>query len=221
MLHSGSRGPGNRIGMHYIARAQRIAQEEGLRLPDRDLAYILEGTPGFDDYVAALDWAQDYARINRALMMANVVGAMQAELGVFSLEGHVVDCHHNYLARERHFGENVFVTRKGAVRAGKGELGIVPGSMGDRSYIVRGKGNPESFESCSHGAGRRMSRTQARKVFSMKEHAQATRGVECRRDKGVLDETPGAYKPIDDVMRAQRDLVEVVAELRQVVCIKG
>lgn len=221
MLHSGSRGPGNRIGIHYIARAQRVAQEEGHRLPDRDLAYLVEGTPGFEEYVGALDWAQNYARINRALMMANVVGAMQAELGVFSLEGHVVDCHHNYVARERHFGEKVFVTRKGALRAGKGELGIIPGSMGDRSYIVRGKGNPESFESCSHGAGRSMSRTQARKVFSMKEHAMATRGVECRRDKGVLDETPGAYKPIEDVMRAQRDLVEVVAELRQVVCVKG
>ena len=221
MLHSGSRGAGNRIGTHYIQVAQRVADAEGIRLPNRDLAYLLEGTPGFDAYVNALEWSQTYAKINRERMLASVVGALQSELGVFSLEDAVVDCHHNYVSRETHFEADVLVTRKGAVRAGKGELGIIPGSMGDRSYIVRGKGNPDSFESCSHGAGRSMSRTAARQRFSLKDHAKAVQGIECRRDKAVLDETPAAYKPIDDVMKAQRDLVEVVHELRQLVCVKG
>lgn len=171
----------------------------------------------------AVGWAQEFARINRELMMQSVLDALRrsGKLPPFRLERKVVDCHHNYVARETHFGRELLVTRKGAVRAGAGEMGIIPGSMGARSYIVRGKGNPESFCSCSHGAGRKMSRTEARRRFTLEDHRRATAGIECRRDEGVLDETPGAYKPIEAVMRAQRDLVEIVHELRQVVCVKG
>lgn len=223
MLHSGSRGVGNRIGRLFIELARRDMERWFIQLPDRDLAYFPEGSEHFADYVAAVGWAQDYARLNRELMLQAVVAALAGVEGIrpFSGDGVAVSCHHNYVARERHYGEDVWVTRKGAVRAGLGELGIIPGSMGARSYIVRGKGNPESFESCSHGAGRAMSRAAARERFTVADHAEATAGIECRKDAGVIDETPMAYKPIDAVMHAQRDLVEVVHELRQVVCVKG
>ncbi len=223
MLHSGSRGVGNRIGQHFISLAKKEMERLDMRLPDKDLAYLQEGTTSFDDYVEAVGWAQRFARVNRDLMMDAVVEAVARVKGIkpFRMEAEAVNCHHNYVQRERHYGKDVWLTRKGAVRAGKDDLGIIPGSMGARSYIVRGKGNPESFESCSHGAGRTMSRTAARKRFTLADHEKATRGVECRKDIGVIDETPAAYKSIDDVMRAQRDLVSIVHTLRQVVCVKG
>ena len=222
VLHSGSRGVGNRIGMYFIERAREEMARRDVHLPDRDLAYLREGTEGFDDYVEAVDWAQRYALSNRRLMMQSIVAAVQgAGLPPFQTTDEAVNCHHNYVVRETHFGEEVLVTRKGAVRAGQGELGIIPGSMGACSYIVRGKGNPESFLSCSHGAGRALSRTEAKRRFTLADHERATAGVECRKDAGVIDETPAAYKPIDAVMAAQRDLVEVVHELKQVVCVKG
>jgi tRNA-splicing ligase RtcB (3'-phosphate/5'-hydroxy nucleic acid ligase) len=221
MLHSGSRGAGNRIGTHFIHLARREMERHQVHLPDRDLAYLREGSQLFDDYLEAVDWAQEYARTNRELMLAAVVAALREHAPPFSLEDRAIDCHHNYVARERHFGADVYLTRKGAVRARAGELGVIPGSMGARSFIVRGLGEPQSFESCSHGAGRAMSRGEARRRFSVEDHVRATRGVECRTDAGVIDETPAAYKPIDAVMRAQRDLVDVVHELRQVVCVKG
>jgi tRNA-splicing ligase RtcB len=193
-----------------------------VNLPDRDLAYLSEGTQHFDDYWTALTWAQTYAASNRAAMLASVLRALKDTIPVpFTTTEEAVNCHHNYASRERHFGEDVMVTRKGAVSARAGELAIIPGSMGSRSYIVRGKGNPESFHSCSHGAGRRMSRTEAKQTFSLADHALATEGVECRKDVDVLDETPGAYKSIDAVIAAESDLVEVVHTLRQVVCVKG
>jgi len=221
MLHSGSRGAGNRIGTHFIHLARREMERQQVRLPDRNLAYLREGSELFDDYVDAVGWAQDYARVNRELMLAAILAALRRRLPPFELEAKAIDCHHNYVARERHFGEEVLLTRKGAVRAREGDLGIIPGSMGARSFIVRGKGNPDSFHSCSHGAGRRMSRGEARRRFSLDDHRRATRDVECRKDRSVIDETPQAYKPIDAVMEAQRDLVDVVHELRQVVCVKG
>jgi len=223
MLHSGSRGVGNRIGMHFIKLAQKDMKKHISNLPDRDLAYFTEGAVHFDEYVHAVEWAQRYARINRELMLAAILDALAAnrDLPTFTTVEKAVNCHHNYVARETHYGSEIFVTRKGAVRAGKGDLGIIPGSMGARSFIVRGLGNPESFESCSHGAGRVMSRNEARKRFTVEQHAADTAHVECRKDLDVIDETPKAYKPIDDVMAAQDDLVEVVHELRQVVCVKG
>lgn len=221
MLHSGSRGAGNRIGTHFTHLARREMERNQVRLPDRNLAYLREGSELFDDYVAAVSWAQDYARTNRDLMLAAVLDVLRQHLPPFRLEASAIDCHHNYVAREHHFGADVLLTRKGAVRAREGDLGIIPGSMGARSFIVRGKGNPDSFHSCSHGAGRVMSRTEARKRTTLEEHRRDTRGVECRKDRAVLDETPSAYKPIDRVMEAQRDLVEVLHELRQVVCVKG
>ncbi|MBC8328892.1 MAG: RtcB family protein [Planctomycetes bacterium] len=223
MLHSGSRGVGNRIGSYFIERAKEDMGDQLGGLPDKDLAYLREGSPNFEDYVEAVGWAQDYARRNRELMMAEVAGALRRTTGVreFRADVEAVDCHHNYVQEETHFGERLFVARKGAVRAGLGELGIIPGSMGARSFVVRGKGNADSFCSCSHGAGRVMSRGQARRTFSLADHQAATAGVECRKDIDVIDETPGAYKPIDEVMAAQRDLVEVVHELRQVICVKG
>jgi tRNA-splicing ligase RtcB len=222
MLHSGSRGIGNAIGSRFIELAKAEMRRWFVDLPDADLAYLPEGSAHFDDYVEAVGWAQDYARTNRELMMRAVVGAMQASLGrPFEAGVVAVNCHHNYVSREHHFGENVLVTRKGAVRAREGDLGIIPGSMGAKSYIVRGKGNPESFMSCSHGAGRKMSRAAAKKAFTLADHAAATAGIECRKDAGVLDETPGAYKAIDDVMQAQADLVDIVHTLRQVLCVKG
>jgi tRNA-splicing ligase RtcB len=222
MLHSGSRGIGNAIGSRFIELAKAEMRRWFVDLPDADLAYLPEGSTHFDDYVEAVGWAQDYARANRELMMRATVTAMQQSLGREFEAGVVaVNCHHNYVSREHHFGENVLVTRKGAVRARDGDLGIIPGSMGAKSFIVCGKGNPESFMSCSHGAGRKMSRAAAKKAFTLADHAAATAGVECRKDEGVLDETPGAYKAIDEVMAAQADLVEIVHTLRQVLCVKG
>jgi tRNA-splicing ligase RtcB len=223
MLHSGSRGVGNKIGTYFIELAKRDMRQHLANLPDEDLAYLKEGAAHFDDYVEAVGWAQEFALTNRRLMMQAVVRAMQGlpELRPFEAEATAVNCHHNYVTRERHGGREVYLTRKGAVRAGAGDLGIIPGSMGARSYIVRGRGNPESYESCSHGAGRAMSRNEAKRRFTLADHAAATAGVECRKDADVIDETPGAYKPIDAVMAAQRDLVEIVHTLRQVVCVKG
>ena len=223
MLHSGSRGVGNTIGRHFIDPARRAIENKGLAasLPDKALAWLEEGEALFDDYVTAVGWAQDFARANREVMMERILVALRKHLPRFRTAKAVIDCHHNYVARERHFGADVWLTRKGAVRAGAGELGIIPGSMGTRSFIVRGKGNADSFESCSHGAGRRMSRRQARESFSVAEHKAATEGVECRKDAGVIDETPMAYKDIDAVIAAQADLVEVVHTLKQVVCVKG
>jgi tRNA-splicing ligase RtcB len=223
MLHSGSRGVGNRVGSYFISRAKEEMQRWFVHLPDADLAYLPEGSTYFADYCEALAWAQRFAATNRELMMEAVLAALRRSglLPDFDAQLEAVNCHHNYVSEEVHYGEKVFVTRKGAVRAGKGELGIIPGSMGARSYIVRGKGNPESFCSCSHGAGRVMSRTEAKRRFTLEDHARATAGIECRKDAEVLDETPAAYKPIDAVMEAQKDLVEVVYELRQVVCVKG
>jgi tRNA-splicing ligase RtcB len=223
LLHSGSRGVGNKIGNVFIELAKEDLRSELGNLPDADLAYFREGSKHFDEYVEAVGWAQRFAATNRDLMMRAIVDAVAATPGIPSFRSHLVavNCHHNYVAKERHYGADVYVTRKGAVRAGLGELGIIPGSMGASSYVVIGKGNPESFESCSHGAGRAMSRTAARQRFTLEDHRRATARVECRKDEGVLDETPGAYKPIDRVMEAQKDLVEIVHTLRQVVCVKG
>jgi tRNA-splicing ligase RtcB len=221
MLHSGSRGVGNRIGQHFIAEAKAEMERLFISLPDRDLAYLAEGSVLFADYVDAVSWAQDYARQNRAVMLERVLEVMKASFKDFATGDVAVNCHHNYIAQEVHFGDKVWVTRKGAVSAQAGELGIIPGSMGAKSFIVRGKGNAESFCSCSHGAGRKMSRGAAKEHFSLEDHAAATAHVECRKDSGVIDETPGAYKDIDAVMAAQSDLVEIVATLRQVVCVKG
>ncbi|MBW2456193.1 MAG: RtcB family protein [Deltaproteobacteria bacterium] len=223
MLHSGSRGVGNRIGSHFISLAKKGLGKRLAELPDPALAYFEEDSPLFDDYVHAVQWAQAFAHKNRELMMDAVLDALHGnpKLPKFKAPLESVNCHHNYVARETHYGREVLVTRKGAVRAQAGELGIIPGSMGARSFIVRGLGNPESFESCSHGAGRTMSRRKAKRRFTVEDHKRATEGIECRKDDTVLDETPGAYKSIDSVMRAQRDLVEVVYELRQIVCVKG
>ena len=223
MLHSGSRGTGNLIGTYFIERARKELEQRvlGFHVPDKDLAFFLEGEPLFDDYVEAVSWAQDYARTNRETMLARVLHELRQKLPKFQLEKEAVNCHHNYVQRETHAGESLLVTRKGAVSAREGELGIIPGSMGTRSYIVRGLGNADSFHSCSHGAGRVMSRTQARNSITLKQHREATAHVECRKDAGVIDESPAAYKPIEAVMAAQRDLVEVVHTLRQVVCVKG
>ena len=222
MLHSGSRGIGNAIGMYFISKAKEDMKRWFINLPDVDLAYIPQGSVLFDDYIKALHWAQDFALANRETMMAATMTALRTALGrEFGHGTFAVNCHHNYVSMEHHFGENVWVTRKGAVRAREGDLGIIPGSMGVRSYIVRGRGNPDSFHSCSHGAGRRMSRTEARKTFTLEDHAKATEGVECRKDADVIDETPMAYKDIDAVMAAQTDLVEVVHTLKQVLCVKG
>jgi tRNA-splicing ligase RtcB (3'-phosphate/5'-hydroxy nucleic acid ligase) len=223
MLHSGSRGVGNRMGTYFIELAKKDMQKFYLNLPDKDLAYFPEHTEHFDDYVEAVEWAQDFARANRDLMMSQVVAALRnsGELRPFQAELKAINCHHNYVSRERHYGENILLTRKGAVRAQEGDMGIIPGSMGTRSYIVRGKGNRESFNSCSHGAGRAMSRTEAKKRFTLADHARMTEGVECRKDADVIDETPAAYKSIDKVMAAQSDLVEIVHTLHQVVCVKG
>ena len=221
MLHSGSRGVGNRFGSYFIERAKTDMRRWFINLPDQDLAYFPEGTDGFNDYVKAVSWAQRYARANREVMLAEVLSVLKTLWPDLETTQEAVNCHHNYVAKERHFGKDVFVTRKGAVRAGEGELGIIPGSMGARSFIVRGKGNAESFCTCSHGAGRAMSRAEARRRFTVEDHITATAGVECRKDADVIDETPMAYKDIDAVMAAQADLVEIVHTLRQVVCVKG
>lgn len=222
MLHSGSRGVGNAIGTFFIELAKQDMRKWFINLPDEDLAYFPEGTDHFDDYVEAVEWAQDFAALNRRMMMTNVIRALRGQIAKpFDAELEAVNCHHNYVRRENHFGQNVLVTRKGAVRAAKGTMGIIPGSMGAKSFIVRGLGNAESFDSCSHGAGRVMSRTQAKKLVTLDEHIRDTQGVECRKDESVLDETPKAYKPIEAVMAAQADLVEIVHTLKQVVCVKG
>jgi tRNA-splicing ligase RtcB len=221
MLHSGSRGIGNVLGRYFIAAARKDMERHQMRLPDRDLAYFSEGSTLFDDYVEAVEWAQDYAAANRKQMMLLILGAIAPHLPPFQSAGEAINCHHNYVAQEEHFGARVFVTRKGAISARTGELGIIPGSMGAKSYIVRGRGNPESFHSCSHGAGRRMSRTEAKRRFNRFDLAAQTEGVECRKDGGVIDEIPGAYKDIDQVMANQTDLVEVVHTLKQVLCVKG
>ncbi|QTD45317.1 RtcB family protein [Ottowia testudinis] len=222
MLHSGSRGVGNAMGTHFIELAKKDAERNNVQLPDKDLAYFEEGSQYFGDYVQGVGWAQKFARANREVMMLRVIEAMrQVITKPFSTHLEAVNCHHNYVQRETHFGHDVFVTRKGAVSAKAGELGIIPGSMGAKSYIVRGKGNPDSFMSCSHGAGRKMSRTKAKKLFSIQDQIKATEGVECRKDADVIDEIPMAYKDIDAVMEAQKDLVEVVYTLKQVVCVKG
>jgi tRNA-splicing ligase RtcB len=221
MLHSGSRNIGNRIGQFFITAAKQEMEKLGVKLVDKDLAYLTEGSVLFDDYVEAVGWAQDYAMQNRQTMVDNVLLTLGKFFPQLVTDQIVVNCHHNYVEKETHFGEQVWVTRKGAVRARQGDMGIIPGSMGARSYITRGKGNPDSFNSSAHGAGRRMSRTEAKRQFTLDDHIQATLGVECRKDSGVIDETPGAYKNIDNVMQAQTDLVDIAYRLKQVLCIKG
>ena len=221
MLHSGSRGIGNMIGRHFIDKAKEEMQRYFISLPDNDLAYFPEGSAGFESYVQAVDWAQRYAALNRDLMMEEVLRNLERHVKPFVLTDAAINCHHNYVERESHFGVNVWLTRKGAIRAREGDLGIIPGSMGQRSYIVRGKGNPESFHSCSHGAGRVMGRKEARRRFTVADLEAQTAGVECRKDDGVLDEIPGSYKNIDEVMARQTDLVDVVHTLKQVLCVKG
>ena len=222
MLHSGSRGVGNAIGSLFIELAKKDALANNMNLPDKDLAYFEEGSKHFGDYVRGVGWAQRFAKQNREVMLQRVIAAAKTVIAKpFETHLEAVNCHHNYVQRETHFGEDVLVTRKGAVSAKAGELGIIPGSMGAKSYIVRGKGNVESFMSCSHGAGRTMSRTQAKKRFTVDDQIRATEGVERRKDADVIDEIPMAYKDIDAVMEAQRDLVDVVHTLKQVVCVKG
>ena len=221
MLHSGSRGAGNVLGRYFTQLAKRDMERHIARLPAKDLAYLEEGSAHFADYVEAVSWAQRYALENRRLMMARILAVLRALLPPFGVDGTAVECHHNYVAEEEHFGGPVYVTRKGAIRAGRGELGIIPGSMGARSYIVRGRGSKESLESCAHGAGRRMSRSQAKASYTAADLARQTAGVECRKDAGVVDEIPGAYKDIDTVMANSADLVDVVHTLKQVVCVKG
>lgn len=221
MLHSGSRGLGNVIGTYFIERAKKEAQHRFGHVPDKDLSYFAEGSASFDDYVQAVEWAQEYAFENRREMMRLVLEAIRPLLPSFQMTKEAINCHHNYVQKELHFGEKVFVTRKGAIRAELDELGIIPGSMGAKSFIVKGKGNPESFCSCSHGAGRKMSRSRAKHLFNQQDLIAQTQGIECRKDKGVVDEIPSAYKDIDQVMANQTDLIEVVHTLKQVLCIKG
>ncbi len=222
MLHSGSRGIGNRIGTYFIERAKQDMRRWFINLPDTDLAYIPQGSELFNDYWDALQWAQGFAALNREIMMEAALAALVEVVPKnWALGEKAINCHHNYVNWENHFGENVMVTRKGAVRAREGDLGIIPGSMGARSFIVRGLGNQDSFCSCSHGAGRKMSRGEAKRRYSVEDLALQTMGIECRKDADVIDELPAAYKSIDKVMAHQSDLVEVVAELHQVVCVKG
>ena len=221
MLHSGSRNPGNCIGRHFIELAKKEMEKFYIHLPDQDLAYLPEGSEHYEGYLEAVTWAQDFARRNRQVMMELVLAALDRKLPPFTVTKEAINCHHNYVAQENHFGSNVWVTRKGAVRARVGDYGIIPGSMGARSFIVRGLGNADSFHSCSHGAGRMHSRSAAKKLFTIDDHRKATEGIECRKDGGVIDETPMAYKDIDAVMDAQKDLVEIVHTLKQIVCVKG
>lgn len=222
MLHSGSRGIGNMIGTHYIAKAKQDMEKFYITLPDDNLAYFPEDTENFDDYMAAVGWAQNYALENRRIMMQEVIAALRQEIAKpFTITQEAINCHHNYVEKENHFGRNMWVTRKGAIRARQGDLGIIPGSMGQRSYIVRGKGDIQSYCSCSHGAGRVMSRAEAKRRFSLADLIAQTEGVECRKDEGVIDEIPSSYKDIDQVMANQTDLVEVVHQLKQVLCVKG
>lgn len=222
MLHSGSRGIGNMIGTYFIEKAKRRMEQYFITLPDGDLAYLPEATDEFNDYVEAVNWAQNYALENRRLMMETVIAALRRHIPKeFVITQEAINCHHNYVEKENHFGKNLWVTRKGAIRARIGDLGIIPGSMGQRSYIVRGKGNPHSYCSCSHGAGRAMSRTVAKKRFTIADLEAQTQGVECRKDADVLDEIPSAYKSIDTVMANQTDLIEVIHELKAILCVKG
>ena len=221
MLHSGSRGLGNVIGTYFIELAKKEAQHRFGHVPDKDLSYFAEGSNSFDDYVEAVEWAQEYAFENRREMMRLILEAIRPLLPPFQMTKEAIKCHHNYVSRENHFGEDLLITRKGAIRAGLDELGIIPGSMGARSYIVRGKANPESFCSCSHGAGRKMSRSKAKLLFSQDDLIQQTQGIECRKDAAVIDEIPSAYKDIDQVMANQSDLIEIVHTLKQILCIKG
>lgn len=227
MLHSGSRGIGNAIGSYFISKAKEEMERYYLDkyIPDKDLAFIVEHSEIFDDYMYAVEWAQNFAFENRVIMMNNVIEVLKRYFPAVEFNANhfetAVNCHHNYVDRENHFGSNVLVTRKGAVRARKTDLGIIPGSMGERSFIVRGKENPESFHSCSHGAGRAMGRNEAKKLFSIQDHINATHGVECRKDIDVIDETPMAYKDIKAVMKAQEDLVDIVYTLKQFLCVKG
>lgn len=222
MLHSGSRGIGNMIGTHYIAKAKRQMEKFFISLPDDDLAYFPEDTEDFNNYMSAVGWAQNYALENRRLMMEKVIEVMRKEVPIeFTITQEAINCHHNYVEKENHFGRNMWVTRKGAIRARQGDLGIIPGSMGQRSYIVRGKGDLQSYCSCSHGAGRVMSRAEAKRRFSLTDLIEQTQGVECRKDESVIDEIPASYKDIDQVMTNQTDLVEVVHQLKQVLCVKG
>jgi tRNA-splicing ligase RtcB len=221
MLHSGSRGIGNQIGTVAIDLAKQQAAKRGWGLVDKDLAWLDEGTTQFDAYIEAMTWAQNYARFNRDTMMNLVLGVMLRKFPQMKIVGEVVNCHHNFTSMEDHFGEKIWVTRKGAVSAREGQLGIIPGSMGAKSFIVTGKGNADSYNSCSHGAGRKMSRNGAKKTFSIEDFEAQTAGVECRKDASVIDEIPGAYKDIDQVMAAQTELVDIVHTLKQVLCIKG
>ncbi len=223
MLHSGSRHIGKNLAQRYMNEAKKLLKTSSENIPDLDLAYLKEDTKEFDSYIRALSWCQEYAFENRKEMMARVLKDLSFAINNKEPVKKLIEvnCHHNYAAKEVHFGREVWVTRKGAVRAQKNDLGIIPGSMGTRSYIVRGLGNEEAFQSCSHGAGRKMSRTQAKKEFSLADLRSQTQGVECRKDEGVIDEIPGAYKDIDKVMENQKDLVEVVATLKQIMCIKG
>lgn len=221
MLHSGSRGIGNIMASFFIARAKTLAKENGEELSDIYLASLKEGTEDFDWYMKAAHWAQDYAMANRQIILEDVLEALRVLKPSTELEGEIVNCHHNYVAQEEHFGETIWVTRKGAIRAGLGERGIIPGSMGACSYIVEGLGNEESFCSSSHGAGRKMSRTEAKKRFSVNDLKAQTKGVVCRKDAGVLDEIPKAYKSIEAVMAQQSDLTKTIHELKQILCIKG
>lgn len=226
MLHSGSRGIGNALGTHFIELAKKDMERWFINLPDKDLAYIPEGSKNFDDYIEAVEWAQRFAAENRKYMLAAVATILYELIAKKSISPGAfletaINCHHNYVARENHFGKNVLLTRKGAVRAREGDLGIIPGSMGAKSFIVRGKGNLESFHSCSHGAGRIMSRGEANRKITLEQHIKATEGVECRKDESVIDESPAAYKDIDAVMAAQNDLVEIVHTLKQILCVKG
>ena len=224
MLHSGSRGTGNIVARRHIETAKDLMKKMFIDLPDPDLAYLVQNTPEFDRYVHDLNWCQEYAMQNRIEMMNLALKDISFVLGMNGApikRVMEVNCHHNYTEKEHHFGNNVWVTRKGAVRARKHDYGIIPGSMGTKSYIVKGKGIVDSFCSCSHGAGRRMSRNEAKKYFTRKDLIEQTNGVECRKDIGVIDEIPGAYKDIDTVMENQKDLVEIVAVLKQIMCIKG
>lgn len=221
MLHSGSRGVGNAIGREFIDIAKERCAQWHIDLPHQDLAYLPEGTKDFDDYVEMVGWAQEYAFTNRAVMLDLVCHSLAAVVKPFTILDEAINCHHNYIEKESHFGQNLWVTRKGAIRARNGDLGIIPGSMGQRSYIVRGKGNAESYCSCSHGAGRVMSRTAAKKAFSLTDLVKQTEGVECRKEEALIDEIPGAYKNIDEVMANQTELVEIVHTLKQVLCVKG
>lgn len=221
MLHSGSRGIGNRIGMKFIELAKQDMRRLEINLPDRNLAYLQEGTKHFADYVMAVEWAQRFAFLNRKIMMNRTISAIRQHLRQVEIVSEVIECHHNYVANERHHGKNMWITRKGALRARRGDVGIIPGSMGAKSYIVRGKGSKHSLQSCSHGAGRALSRTEARKRYSAADLRAQTVGVECRKDHNVVDELPAAYKDIDKVMEAQQELVEIVHTLKQIVCVKG